>query len=295
MNLKENNRAVQAVRRPACLNTMIDDVEIRERFDKMLGKKTAGFLSSLLSVVNNNKLLKEADPRSVLSAAATAASLDLPVNPSLGKAYIVPYRNKQGIQIAQFQIGYKGLIELAQRSGQMKSIVMTPVYEGEISQWDRFTETYVPGEQRSEKIVAYYARFELCNGFSKATYWTKDEVIRHAMRFNKSCQRAGKLADIWASDFDAMACKTVLASIIKTYAPLSIEMQSAFVSDGAVFGRDGGTETEVIQGEPEQADDITAEAVPVPEETEPAENRPEQAGEGQPMESGTAANGSDFF
>lgn len=212
------------------LGLMVKDVNVQERFHKMLGKKSAGFLSSLLTVVNNNDLLKKANPATILSAAATAASLDLPVNPSLGMAYVVPYGGS-----AQFQIGYKGLIALAQRSGCMKSIVMTPVYEGEIKDWNRFTETYTPGEKSSEKVVGYYARFELVNGFAKAVYWTKEAVAEHAIKFNPMCKAAGKLKGAWVTNFDAMACKTVLKSILGTYAPLSIEMQTALESDNAVI------------------------------------------------------------
>ena len=190
----------------------------------MLGKKSAGFLSSLLTLVNNNNLLQKANPTSVLAAAATAASLDLPVNPSLGLAWIVPYGNG-----AQFQLGYRGAIALAMRSGQMKSIVMTEVYEGECKCWNRFTETFEFGERVSDNIIGYYARFETVNGFVKATFWTKEEVLKHAKRFSKSFNRGP-----WKTDFDAMAKKTVLLSIIKTYAPMSIEMQSAFESDEKV-------------------------------------------------------------
>lgn len=209
---------------PSTLGVMIGSQSVQQRFEKMLGKKSAGFLSSLLTLTNNNRLLATANPKTILAAAATAASLDLPINPSLGKAWIVPYKGA-----AQFQIGYKGVIELAMRSGKMKSIVMTPVYEGEIEDWNRFTETYTAGVKKSDMVVGYFARFETINGFSKATYWTKEEVEAHAKRFSKAYNSGP-----WKSDFDKMACKTVLLSIMKTYAPMSIEMQEALESDGKV-------------------------------------------------------------
>lgn len=118
---------------------------------------------------------------------------------------------------------------MAQRSGRMKFITMQPVYEGEIRDWNRFTETYTPGERESDNVVGYFASFELLNGFRKSAYWTKDEVIRHAKRFSKAFNSGP-----WQSDFDAMACKTVLLSIMKTYAPMSIEMQNAVEMDGKV-------------------------------------------------------------
>ena len=216
----ENNAA--AVKTASGLGVMIGSKSVQERFEKMLGKESAGFLSSLLSLVNNNSLLQKASPTSVLAAAATAAALKLPVNPTLGKAWIVPYGGG-----AQFQLGFRGAIDLAMRSGQMKSIVMTEVYEGECKSWDRFTETFEFGERTSDVIVGYYARFETINGFVKATYWTKDEVLKHAKRFSKSFNRGP-----WQTDFDAMAKKTVLMSIMKTYAPMSIDMQQAIEKDG---------------------------------------------------------------
>ena len=244
--VQTNNAAVKAA---SGLGVMIGSKSVQERFEKMLGKKSAGFLSSLLTLVNNNNLLQKANPTSVLAAAATAASLDLPVNPSLGLAWIVPYGNG-----AQFQLGYRGAIALAMRSGQMKSIVMTEVYEGECKCWNRFTETFEFGDRVSDNIIGYYARFETVNGFVKTTFWTKEEVLKHAKRRSKSFNRGP-----WQTDFDAMAKKTVLLSIIKTYAPMSIEMQSAFESDGKVAtfnettGQEEFIEAEVLdaQGEAE--------------------------------------------
>ena len=233
-----------ASKAPSALGVMIGSQSVQQRFEKMLGKKSAGFLSSLLTLTNNNKLLATANPKTILAAAATAASLDLPINPSLGKAWIVPYKGS-----AQFQIGYKGVIELAMRTGKMKHIIMTPVYEGEIRDWNRFTEAYTPGEKTSENIVGYFARFETINGFSKTAYWTKEEVVAHAKRFSKAFNSGP-----WQSDFDAMACKTVLLSIMKTYAPMSIEMQEALESDGkaAVLNETTG-EAEYIDVDAENA------------------------------------------
>lgn len=236
---QENKQVTNA--QQSTLGVMIGQKSVQERFEKMLGKKSAGFLSSLLTITNNNKLLANADPRTVLAAAATAASLDLPINQSLGKAWIVPYKGA-----AQFQLGYKGVIELAQRSGRLKFITMTPVYEGEIRDWNRFTETYQAGEKESDEVVGYFASFELLNGFKKSTYWTKDEVIKHAKRFSKSFGSGP-----WQSDFDAMACKTVLLSIMKTYAPMSIEMQEAMEADGKVATMNASGETEYMDVEAE--------------------------------------------
>lgn len=222
--LAKQQEQKQVAAQQSTLGVMIGQKSVQERFEKMLGKKSAGFLSSLLTLANNNKLLANADPRTILAAAATAASLDLPINPSLGKAWIVPYKGS-----AQFQLGFRGALELAQRSGKMKFITMTPVYKGEIKDFNRFTETFTAGEKESDEVVGYFASFELLNGFKKSTYWTKEEVTKHAKRFSKSFNSGP-----WQTDFDAMACKTVLMSIIKTYAPMSIEMQEAIEADGKV-------------------------------------------------------------
>lgn len=262
---KVNNNA--AVKAASGLGVLIGTKTVQDRFEKMLGKKSAGFLSSLLSLVNNNNLLQKASPTSVLAAAATAASLDLPINPTLGKAWIVPYKGA-----AQLQIGYKGIIELAMRSQQMKSIIMLPVYEGQIQNWDPFTETYERGEKLSDNVVGYFARFETVNGFIKATYWTKEEVTKHAKRFSKSFNST---SSPWTTDFDAMACKTVLLSIMKNYAPMSIEMQMGIEKDGQAVKVDEATgkeefiDAEILdaQGEADAVVEATSDGRQVNTET----------------------------
>lgn len=234
------------------LQQMLNNTSVQARFNKMLGDEADGFLSSLLTVCNDNKLLRNADPRTILSAAATAASLKLPILPTLGKAYIVPYKGAAG-----FQIGYKGCIELAMRTGKMKHIVAVPVYEGEITKWNKFTEEVEFGEKVSDKIIGYYASFELLNGFRKSTYWTEEEVLNHAKRFSKSFNNGP-----WQTDRVPMCCKTVLLSILKTYAPMSVKMQQAMAADGEVTVMDETT------GEVETFDvvDVEAEAVEPAEE-----------------------------
>lgn len=248
--IAKRTTATTAVKAPSTLGVMIGSQSVQQRFEKMLGKKSAGFLSSLLTLTNNNKLLATANPKTILAAAATAASLDLPINPSLGKAWIVPYKGA-----AQFQIGYKGVIELAMRSGKMKFITMTPVYEGEIRNWNRFTETYEPGEKLSDNVVGYFASFETTNGFKKSTYWKKEEVAAHAQRFSKAYNSGP-----WKTDFDMMACKTVLLSIMKTYAPMSIEMQEALEKDGKAFemsdNAGNAEDVEVIDTDAEEAEPV---------------------------------------
>lgn len=222
---KQKEQAVQSAPKAgvALLDAMFKQDSVQARFQRMLGKKSAGFISSVLTVVSQNKLLQNVDMRTVLSAASIAASLDLPILPSLGRAWIVPYKGA-----AQFQIGYLGYVELAQRSGLYKSINVNTVYEGEVVKWNKFTEEMTYGEQEGDVAIGYCASFELLNGFRKVVYWTKDAVIKHAKRFSKSYNSS---SSPWQSDFDAMAMKTVLAYTLRHWGPMSIEMQKAMAED----------------------------------------------------------------
>ena len=186
------------------------------------------FMSSVISVANGNPQLRKAEPMSIIGAAMVAATMQLQVIPTLGQCYIIPYGNK-----AQFQIGYLGLLQLCQRSGQFKKILAAPVHEGEYISGDEFDEDYVfdKKQRKSDKIVGYMAKFELLNGFTKVAYWDVDRVKAHATKFSQA-YRSGYTSP-WKSDFDAMAQKTVLKSILK-YAPKSIEMQNAVTFDQAV-------------------------------------------------------------
>lgn len=186
------------------------------------------FMSSVISVANGNPQLREAEPMSIIGAAMVAATMQLQVIPTLGQCYIIPYGSK-----AQFQVGYLGLLQLCQRSGQFKKILAAPVHEGEYISGDEFDEDYVfdKKQRKSDKIVGYMAKFELLNGFTKVAYWDVDRVKAHATKFSQA-YRSGYTSP-WKSDFDAMAQKTVLKSILK-YAPKSIEMQNAVTFDQAV-------------------------------------------------------------
>lgn len=225
---RENTSAAKA---PSALSVAINSAAVQKRFEMMLGENAGSFLSSVLTVCNNSKLLRKADYRTVLAAAATAASLKLSITPDLGEAYIVPYGGQ-----ACYQTGYRGLIQLAQRSCRMKKIIMTPVREGEFRNWCVFDETYTLGERISNKIVGYFAHIETTEGFEKSAYWTKEEVIEHAKRFSKA-YKSGP----WQTDFDSMACKTVLIPILKTYAPKSVDLIKALENENKVASMDENT------------------------------------------------------
>ena len=213
------------------------------------------FMSSVISVANGNPQLRKAEPMSIIGAAMVAATMQLQVIPTLGQCYIIPYGSK-----AQFQVGYLGLLQLCQRSGQFKKILSAPVHDGEYISGDEFDEDYVfdSKQRKSDKVIGYMAKFELLNGFTKVAYWDVDKVKAHATKFSQAF-RAG-FNSPWKSDFDAMAQKTVLKSILK-FAPKSIEMQNAVTFDQAVIN----TNTSDVQDldidafAPEYIDNIESE------------------------------------
>lgn len=218
------------------LKAMLASPAVTGRINEVLGKKAAAFSASLLQVCRSNTLLQQAEPMSVIAAAMTAATLDLPLNQSLGFAYIVPFRNgKTGQQEAQFQIGYKGFIQLAMRSGQMKRIVAEPIYEAQIISRNPIKGYEFDFDRQPEKHEApagYYAYMELINGFTAEAYMTVAQIQEHAARYS---QTAKKGYGVWKDNFDAMALKTVLKKLLTKYAPMSVEMQQAVISDQAVI------------------------------------------------------------
>ncbi|MCM1147709.1 MAG: recombinase RecT [Bacteroidales bacterium] len=219
----------------ASVGNILNSEAMKKKMAQVMGneKMAAGFISSVISVTSQNKLLSNADPMTVIGAAMVAATLQLPIVPTLGLAYIVPYKGQ-----AQFQIGYKGLIELAERSGQFKTIIDEAVYEGQLVRRNRFTGEYVFDEdaKTSGTVIGYMARFDLVNGFSKTIYWSKEEIEAHAKRFSQA-YTSGYFSP-WKSDFDAMARKTVLKALFSKYAPKSIQMQNAIACDQALVRAD---------------------------------------------------------
>ena len=230
------------------LKTLLGRDEVKNRFQEIMGKKAPGFISSILSLTNGNAQLQKAEPHSILNAAVVAATLDLPINPNLGFAAIVPYKNT-----AQFQLQYKGLVQLAMRSGQYKTINVSEVYEGEIKNVNRFTGDYEFGERTSDMVVGYMAYFKLVNGFEKYLYMTVDEIKEHATRYSKTYQRGD---GVWKDNFDAMAKKTVLKLLLSKFGILSIEMQRAQTFDQSSIKSDL-TVTDVDDAEIEYVDNAS--------------------------------------
>lgn len=215
-------------------NDLIANPRTQNYLNDVLSEKKASFVNNLVALVTNSDLLQKCEPQSVMFAGIKATALNLPLDPNLGFAYIIPYwDNNKRIQKAQFQMGYRGLLQLAIRSGQMAAINVTDVREGEIIDEDILTgeiKMKKADDRTAKKIVGYAAYMRLTNGFAKTLYSTREEVEAHAIRFSKQKTKDGKLANVWASDFDAMAKKTVLKALLK-FAPLSAEMVEAIAAD----------------------------------------------------------------
>lgn len=196
----------------------------------MLGQKAQGFATSVLSVVNNNKLLQKVEPSTIYSSAMIAASLDLPINPNLGFAAIVPYGN-----YAQFQVMTRGLVQLAIRSGQYAKITNAVVHKGELIKYDPFKDEYEfdASKRESDEVIGYVAYFRTIGGFEKYFYMTKDEAMAHGQRYSKSFK-----SGVWATDPESMCLKTVLKLLLSKYGILSIEMQRAIKFDQGVVKGD---------------------------------------------------------
>lgn len=214
---------------------------VSKRLNDLLGKRAPQFITSLVSAANNDKNLAACEPQSVVTAALTAASLDLPVNSNLGFAYLIPYKNnKESKTSCQFQMGYKGFIQLAQRSGFYKTINASEVREGEIVKQDRlsgeieFAWIDDDTEREKKKIIGYVAYFRLLNGFEKTFYWTKEKCEAHAKKYSKNYAKYG--SGLWKDAFDDMAKKTVLKLLISKFGPLNTQLQKALDEDQTVDG-----------------------------------------------------------
>lgn len=243
------------------IKSLLSRDSVKKKFEELLGKKAQGFITSVLQCVSSNDLLSKADPASIYHAASVAATLDLPLNNNLGFAYIVPYNQKQKDgtykQVAQFQLGYKGFIQLAQRSGQFKTISASPVYEGQIIESNPLTGyKFDFTKKTSDKVIGYAGYFRLLNGFEKIVFSTIEELKSHGLKYSQTFKKGYGL---WNDNFDSMATKTVIKLLLSKFAPLSIEMQKAVVTDQAVIND-------------EEAIDVTyadnAEEIPIDKEEE---------------------------
>ena len=227
------------------LKTFFESANVQNKIKELVGKNAATFATSVMQIANSNSMLKTADPMSIFNAACMAATLNLPLQNGLGFAYIVPFRNnKEKKTEAQFQIGYKGFIQLAQRSGQFKRLVALPVYKKQLIKKDfinGFEFDWEKEPEEGELPIGYYAYFKLVNDFSAELYMTHEEINAHAKKYSQTYRTyldkkaKGQWAQsVWAENFEAMALKTVTKLLLSKQAPLSVEMQQAVLADQAV-------------------------------------------------------------
>ena len=218
------------------LKAALNADSIQQRFQQMLGKKSAGFLTSITNIVQNSDLLQKAEVNSIILAAAQAASLDLPINPNLGFAAIIPFNDrKSGKCVATFQIMRDGWVDLCLRSGQFEYIANEIVYEGELVEKNRFEDKYVFDEtkRKSDKVIGYMAAFKTISGYKKTVYMTVEEVKAHGKQYSQTYK---KNYGLWVDNFHAMALKTTIKMLLKKFAPKSIEnIAKAVESDQASF------------------------------------------------------------
>lgn len=233
----------------ARFNATIKNERTQDYLRQVLGKNATSFVTSLTSIVSNNASLQNCEPLSLMYVGIKAAALNLPLDTNLGFAYAIPYYNgKTKKTEAQFQMGYKGFVQLAIRSGQFKAINVTDVREGEYQGEDLLTgdlKITIADGREQRKVVGYAAYMRLVNGFEKSLYWSVEKVEAHAKQYSQTYSSPKdyiRNSSKWTTDFDAMAKKTVLKMLLSKYAPLSIEMQTAIQYDQAVFNSDGAGE-----------------------------------------------------
>jgi recombination protein RecT len=231
---------------------LLTSPSVQAKFTEVIGKKSTQFITSVLQIVNNNKLLANADPQSILNAAMTAATLDLPINNNLGFAYIVPYGSA-----AQFQMGWRGFVQLAQRTGLYKTISVAAIYDGQLVSNDPLKgcefDFSVVGVG---KPIGYAAYFKLLSGYEATLYMSHSEVEAHGKKYSKTYSSGP-----WKDNFEAMAKKTCLKLLLSRFAPLSVEIQMAVTLDQSKVNND-------LQ--PEYIDNQDAEIVEVDKERDRA-------------------------
>lgn len=260
------------------ITAFLNQDSVKNQLQQAVGKNSMRFVSSVVSAVTVNPALQECTNPSILSAALLGESLNLSPSPQLGQYYMVPYENKkEGVKVAQFQMGYKGYIQLAIRSGQYKKLNVLAIKEGELVRFDPLEEEIEvrlieDGEEREQaKTIGYYAMFECINGFKKALYWSKKKMLSHADRYSQAFSKEATIihtkygdknkvsfadfesgnydskdewmySSFWYKDFDGMAYKTMLRQLISKWGIMSIDMVNAMDADMAFIREDGTRE-----------------------------------------------------
>lgn len=235
VNQPQQERGIKAI------SKFLNGDSIKNKFQEVLGEGGPAFVSSLLTVVSQNEKLHQADQTSIYTSALMAATLKLPINSNLGFAYIIPFNDKKRGLVAQFQLGYKGFIQLAQRTGLYKNINSEVVKEGELIEHNRLTGEIKfnweqdPIKRANLKTIGYVSFFKLNNGFESTLYMTKEDSTAHGKKYSQTFKNNFGL---WVDDFDSMALKTVTKLNLSKNGPLSIDMQKALISDQSVIKSD---------------------------------------------------------
>ena len=264
---------VKATNRPK-FSVAIQSDMYKNLINQTLGDKDRAtrFIASISSAVATNQALQECDAGTILSGALLGESLNLSPSPQLGQYYLVPFNDsKKGYKVAQFQLGYKGYIQLAIRSGQYKKLNVLAIKKGELIKYDPLNEeievNLIEDEEEREnaETIGYYAMFEYTNGFRKSLYWSKSKMEKHALKYSKG-YAAHKGYTFWEKDFDGMAYKTMLRQLISKWGIMSIDMQQAVEKDMATINTDGTyeyvdneEETVIEQEEPKEEVEVQNE------------------------------------
>lgn len=213
-----------AIQRIEKLQLVMTEDYVQNQLKTALAENSGPFVASLIDLFTTDQNLQACDPKLVIMQAMKAAVLKLPINKSLGFGYIIAYGGKP-----EFQIGYRGLIQLALRSGQYEIMNADVVYEGEYKTSNKLTGEFdLSGERTGDTVIGYFAHIKMKNGFSKTLFMTKERVQAHAAKFSKTY---AKDYSPWKTDFDSMAIKTVLRNLLGKYGQLSIEVANVLDSD----------------------------------------------------------------
>lgn len=263
-------------KRNTSLAAYLTQEAVKNQISNIVGGRSQRFISAIVSAVNTNPQLQECTNQSIVSGALLGESLNLSPSPQLGQYYLVPFNDKNKGKVAQFQLGYKGYIQLAIRSGQYKKLNVLAIKKGELVKFDPLNEEIEVNlmqneeERENAETVGYYAMFEYTNGFRKAIYWSKAKMEAHAMRYSMG-YRAKKGYTFWEKDFDAMAYKTMLRQLISKWGIMSVDMVNAFENDMAVLNEDG-SKFYIDTDETKEVVEVTEEPITEEqtEETDPA-------------------------
>lgn len=222
----------------------LENPKIKQLISQTIGNKKDQFVTAIIAAVAANPELQKCDHNSILSTAFIGAGLNLSPTPQLGHFYMIPFLRNRGrsneARSASFVIGYKGLVQMAVRSGQYRNLDVFAIKEGELEYYNPFNGeislNYIEDEEQREaaETIGFFATIEYLNGFKKILYWSKAKMQIHAARYSSAYkwdQKEGKKKSFWSNDFDQMGCKTMLRQILSKWGILSIEMEKAFLAE----------------------------------------------------------------